>query len=226
MSMDEHLGERLSAYVDGALDGEALAAAEAHLAGCAECRAAAQDLRRVVGLARALDDRPPARDLWPRIAERIAAGRGADVVPLTPRRRFAFSIPQLAAASVALSLLSAGVAGTAVQFLGRGRGPAPVPLVAGAPAGALPQHVAATAGPYDAAIVELEGILATRRAELDSSTIRTVEASLLVIDRAIAQARAALLRDPNNPYLNGHLRSTLDRKLDLLRRAAMLPKVS
>ena len=32
--------------------------------------------------------------------------------------------------------------------------------------------------------------------------------------------------DPNNPYLNGHLRSTLDRKLDLLRRAAKLPRVS
>jgi hypothetical protein len=86
--------------------------------------------------------------------------------------------------------------------------------------------VAATAGPYDAAIDDLEGILAARRADLDSSTVRAVEASLRVIDRAIAQARAALLRDPNNPYLNGHLRSTLDRKLDLLRRAAMLPKAS
>ena len=47
-----------------------------------------------------------------------------------------------------------------------------------------------------------------------------------MIDQAIAQARAALVKDPNNSYLNGHLRSTLDRKLDLLRRAAMLPRVS
>jgi anti-sigma factor RsiW len=225
MTMDEHLNERLSAYADGALDGEALAAAEAHLARCAACRAAVLELRRIVGLARALDDRPPARDLWPGIAERIGATRGADVVPLAPRRRFVFSIPQLAAAGIALSLLSAGVAGTAVHLIGRGRTPAPVP-VALAPAAGLPQPVAATAAPYDAAIDELEGILAARRTELDSSTVRAVEASLRVIDRAIAQARAALLRDPNNPYLNGHLRSTLDRKLDLLRRAALLPKVS
>ncbi len=222
--MDEHLGERLSAYVDGALDGEALAAAEAHLADCAECRAAAQDLRRVVGLARALDDRPPARDLWAGIAERIGAAGVPEVLPLRPRRRFVVSIPQLAAAGLALSILSAGVAGTAVHFLGRDSG-APVP-VALAPAGGAAQHVVATAAPYDAAIDELEGILAARRTELDSTTVRTVEASLRVIDKAIAQARAALERDPNNPYLNGHLRSTLDRKLDLLRRAALLPRVS
>jgi len=221
--MDEHLGERLSAYVDGALDGEALAAAEAHLAGCAECRAAAQDLRRVVGLARALDDRPPSRDLWPGIAERIGAARGAGVVPLAPRRRLVVSLPQLIAAGVALALFSASLAGTAVHLLGRGTAPA---AVAAAPETALPLHVATAASSYDAAIDELEGILAARHSELDSTTIRTVEASLRVIDQAIAQARAALLRDPNNPYLNGHLRSTLDRKLDLLRRAALLPRVS
>jgi hypothetical protein len=224
--MDEHLGERLSAYVDGALEGAALAAAEAHLAGCAECRAAAEELRRVVGLARALDDRPPERDLWSGIAERIGAARadaGALVLPLARRRRFTFSLPQLAAAGLALSLLSAGAAGTAVHFLaGRSEG-APV---AAAPLDAVARHVAATAAPYDAAITELEAILAARRGELDSSTVRTVEASLRVIDLAIAQARAALVHDPNNSYLNGHLRSTLDRKLDLLRRAAMLPRVS
>jgi len=44
-----------------------------------------------------------------------------------------------------------------------------------------------------------------------------------VIDQAIGQARAALARDPNNTYLNGHLQRSLDRKLDLLRQAATLP---
>lgn len=220
--MDEHLGERLSAYVDGALEGEALAAAEAHLADCAECRAAAQDLRRVVALARALDDRPPERDLWPGIAERIGPTSGAGTVPLPRRRRFVFSVPQLAAAGIALSALSAGLAGTAVHLLAR----RPAAVAEVPPTVALPQHVAATAAPYDAAIQELEEILAARRSELDSSTVRTLEATLRVVDRAIAQARSALARDPNNPYLNGHLRSTLDRKLDLLRRAAMLPRVS
>jgi len=220
--MDEHLGERLSAYVDGELEGEAHATAEAHLTACAECRSAVQDLRRVVSLARALDDRPPAQDLWPAIARGIGAAPRPDIVPLAPRRRrFVFSAPQLAAAGVVLSLLSAAAAGTAVHFLA----PAASVTVAAAPA-TLARNVSDPAAPYDNAIRELEGLLSARRGDLDSTTVRTVETSLQVIDLAIAQARAAVERDPNNVYLNGHLQSTLDRKLDLLRRATMLPKAS
>jgi len=218
--MDEHLGERLSAYVDGDLVGEALAGAEAHLAVCKACRAAVQGLRRVVGLARALDDRPPARDLWPDIAARIGASTRSDVIPLaTRRRRVAFSVPQLAAAGLALSLVSAGGALTAMRFLG----PAVAPIAAADP-NAVPRNVADPAASYDVAIHELEGLLSARRSDLDSTTVAAVEASLRVIDLAIAQARAAVARDPNNLYLNSHLRSTLDRKLDVLRRAAMFPK--
>jgi anti-sigma factor RsiW len=220
--MNEHLAERLSAYVDGELEDEARTAAETHLTACAECRSAVQDLRRVVSLARALDDRPPAQDLWPAIAERIGAAPRADIVSLASRRRrFAFSVPQLAAAGVALSLLSAAAAGSAVHFLA----PAAPVAVAAAPA-ALVRTVSDPSAPYDDAIRELEGLLSARRGDLDSTTVHTVEMSLHVIDLAITQARAAVERDPNNVYLNGHLQSTLDRKLDLLRRATMLPKAS
>jgi hypothetical protein len=220
--MDEHLGERLSAYVDGDLEGEARATAEAHLTACAECRAAVQDLRRVVGLARALDDRPPARDLWPAVAERIGVAPRADVIPLASRRRrFVFSVPQLAAAGLALCVLSAAGAVGAVRYLA----PAAPATFAVAPP-TLVRTVADPAAPYDDAIRELEGLLSARRRDLDSTTVRAVETSLHVIDLAIAQARAAVERDPNNVYLNGHLRSTLDRKLELLRRATMLPKAS
>jgi len=221
--MDEHLGERLSAYVDGDLAGEELAAAEAHLAACAECRAAVQDLRRVVGLAQALDDRPPAADLWPGIAARIGAAR-ADVLPFAPRRRrIVFSIPQLAAAGIALAFLSAGGAVTAMRLAAPTAGSVTTALP---DVTALPQNVAAAAAPYDVAIRELEAVLAAERGGLDTATVRALETSLRIIDAAIAQARAALDRDPNDVYLNGHLRSTLDRKLDLLRRAAMLPRAS
>jgi hypothetical protein len=218
--MDEHLGERLSAYVDGDLVGGALAGAEAHLAICEECRAAVRGLRRVVGLARALDDRPPARDLWPDIAERIGAAARPDVIPLaTRRRRFAFSVPQLAAAGLALSLVSAGGALTAMRLLA----PAAAPIAAADPNVAA-RNVADPAASYDVAIQELEGLLSARRGDLDSTTVLAIETSLRVINLAIAQARAAVARDPNDLYLNDHLRSTLDRKLDVLRRAAMFPK--
>src|SRR2546422_8123480 len=101
--------DRLSEYVDGTLaDGER-AALEAHLAGCAACRATLDELRRVVARARGLEDRPPAADLWPGIAERI--GVSAQVVSLAARRRarrISLSVPQLIAAGGAPGLVGGG----------------------------------------------------------------------------------------------------------------------
>jgi len=44
-----------------------------------------------------------------------------------------------------------------------------------------------------------------------------------VIDDAIAQSKAALAQDPASRFLNNQLNSALDKKLELLRTAAMLP---
>jgi hypothetical protein len=80
----------------------------------------------------------------------------------------------------------------------------------------------AAAEHYDAAIAELEGALAAGRGRLDTATVRQIEQNLAVIDRAIAQARAALAADPADAYLNHHLADTMRRKLQLLRRASTL----
>ena len=224
--MSEHPNERLSAYLDGELDAASRTAVEAHLAACAECRADLDGLRGLVRRAQALDDRPPERDLWAGIAARLEAAGGAAVVPLEPRRRrFVFTMPQLAAAAVALMAVSGG--GAALLMRG---GAAPAATVANGPAAvtvttvALPSQRALDT--YDAAIRDLQQTLATRRGHLDTATVRVLEQSLRVIDLAIGQARAALGQDPNNQYLNGHLQRALDRKLDVLRRAATLPAVS
>jgi hypothetical protein len=50
--------------------------------------------------------------------------------------------------------------------------------------------------------------------------VRVVEQNLEVIDRAIAEARAAIAADPANAYLNGQVAANMRRKLDLLRRTA------
>ena len=221
--MAEHLGERLSAYLDGELDGAALAAADAHLALCAECRAALEDLRLLERRARTLDDRPPERDLWAGIASRLAGDAVPDVLPLR-RRRFAFSLPQLAAAGVAIVALSSGAA----VLLTRGER---APSIAAAPGSPLPAATASLASAkgiqsYDAAIRDLEATLAERRSSLDTATIRAVEQSLAIIDRAIRQAEAALAQDPNNMYLNNHLAHALDRKLEVLRRVTSMTTAS
>ena len=75
---------------------------------------------------------------------------------------------------------------------------------------------------YDAAVADLEEALNRGRGRLDPSTIATVEHNLQIIDQAIEQARDALVADPANTYLSGHLVEARRRKLDLLRRAAAL----
>ncbi len=98
--MSDQWTDRLSEYLDGDLAEPEQAALEAHLATCAACGDALAGLRRIVVRARALEDRPPSRDLWPGVATRIGAG------PV--RRRLSFSVPQLLAAGIALAVLSGG----------------------------------------------------------------------------------------------------------------------
>jgi hypothetical protein len=73
---------------------------------------------------------------------------------------------------------------------------------------------------YDATIADLETVLRTHRAELDTSTVRVVEQNLEIIDRAIAEARRALEADPASIYLNSHLAAQLQAKVRLLQQAA------
>jgi hypothetical protein len=75
---------------------------------------------------------------------------------------------------------------------------------------------------YDAAVADLEGALKAGRGRLDASTVAIVEHNLQIIDQAINQAREALVGDPANGYLSGHLVEARRRKLDLLRRATAL----
>lgn len=219
---------RLSDYLDGELDAGEQASVERHLASCPGCRATLNELRRVIAHARGLQDRPPAVDLWPGIAVRLeprAAGWG-EQVPDTIRsfrdairRRFSFTLPQLAAAGLALMVLSGGM----VWLARSGEPRADFPLVsADTPPGidearGLPAHF--TDASYDQAVADLEQILEDGRARLDPETIRVLEDNLRAIDQAINQSRRALADDPANLYLNRHLATVRQRKLALLRRA-------
>jgi len=69
----------------------------------------------------------------------------------------------------------------------------------------------------------LRETLDERRATLDPATIATVERSLTTIDEAIAEARAALARDPADATLTRLLASSYEQKVTLLRRASELP---
>ena len=214
--MSDTWTNRLSEYLDGDLPAGERTVLEAHLPTCAECSETLAQLRRVVARARSLDDQPPAADLWPGIARHVGV---VSLDARRARRRLSFTVPQLAAAAVALALLSGGSAW----------------LLERRPAGGPPSQSATTATPmltnagtyeanprYAAAVANLEHVLAQGRGRLDTATVRVIEKNLGIIDRAIRDAQSALAADPANSYLNLHLAQEMRRKLELLRQAAAL----
>lgn len=225
--MSEHPIERLSGYIDGELEPAEGEGIERHVAVCAECAAVLADLERVVVSARALEDREPAADLWPGIAERLAAPTPAPVTPIAStrargRRRFSFTMPQLAAAAIALVVLSA-----AAVWWWSPR-PAGVVLERSVPASGTEAAtpgvpVSLEAGPaYSEALADLERAFEASRDRLDPTTVATVERNLAVIDEAIRQTVEALRADPGSTFLYDHLERSRRQKLDILRQATPL----
>jgi hypothetical protein len=76
---------------------------------------------------------------------------------------------------------------------------------------------------YGKEIELLQKIVNQRRTQLDSSTVAIIERNLQIIDNAIQQSRAALAKDPASLLLSEQLTHALDKKVELLRTAAMLP---
>ena len=102
---------------------------------------------------------------------------------------------------------------------------------AGAPAGAGRSGVRAVArqpvseaeATYNREVDALARILGERRATLNPATVGVLERNLQIIDRAIRESRGALAKDPASDILNRQLNNALEKKLELLRTAALLP---
>ncbi len=270
--MDDRWTDRLSEYLDGELAPAERAELERHLAGCPRCAATLAELRAVVSTLAQLSDTPPAHDLWHGIEARLGPvpveAEEAGVISLAARRRrFSFTLPQLAAAAIAVIALSSGVAwlvasgvfapsrGGNVAVVAPAVPPAtsapatsPAPAVAApvtsapaaAPPAPSPEPVGAATGgharlvrntltrgqqatrDYNRAVNQLEAVLRTEQSHLRPETVQALQKSLADIDRALADARHALARDPANVYLNAHLAETMRLKLEFLRDAASL----
>ncbi|HTI04378.1 MAG TPA: zf-HC2 domain-containing protein [Gemmatimonadales bacterium] len=215
--MNDIWTNRLSEYLDGELDSAEQAALEAHLATCGACYATLGELKHVVARAKALPDTPPVKDLWAGIRAGITPAQAAVTArpPVRPSaRRFAFSVPQLLAASIALALLSGG----GVWIASRPQATkAPDTVLLPPSREAAVRQVVWTRN-TDAAIADLQTALTQNETKLDTATVRIVRQNLAIIDRAITDARVALQKDPGNAYLNLHLADTMRRKVELLRR--------
>lgn len=240
----------LAEWLEGTLDASRSAAVGAHVRGCSRCSALLASLDAPNAEAAALPDLQPSRDLWAGIEARITtpvvelATRPANTGVATPRR---FGWMAQVAAAAALVTVTAGVtwsyAGhTISQIAGpdvRAQALAAlhdvarndVVTVRGAArgAGGTTRAVSSEGAlvsverTYDAEIGALRGILVQRRGELDPKTLAVLEKNLKVIDNAIAESRKAIQHDPANTGLGDQLATTLDKKLQLLRTAALLP---
>lgn len=231
--MNDPWTDRLSEYLDEELAAGERDMLEAHLLQCSECASVLADLKRVAGRGRALTDREPAADLWPGIAARIGASTPGAGVPAAPGpragRRWTFTMPELAAAGLALMVASGGAAwllhpGTPVSPGTSASLPAATVPAATLPGAVVPVPASSSArsGGYDGAVSDLEAVLTEGRGRLDTATVRVLERNLAAIDSAIAQAQRAVAADSANAYLNSHLAATRRQKLELLRQAASL----
>lgn len=228
--MSDRWKDLISEYLDGGLGKDERRDFEAHILSCRECAVLLEDVRSITSRAGALSVPALEVDLWPGIEARIrgvgSAQRPVDAVHggWWSSRRFSFSMQQLAAACVALAVLSGGTVWYAISHA-PSRG---TPSLAGSvdPGGTTAATITASDHLASQDIVELRKALASGRENLDPTTVRSLEESLLIIDVAIRQARRALDADPKNPYVRAHLDETMRRKVAFLRRATMLASAS
>ena len=218
--------EKLSDYLDGGMTADEQARLEAALEGDVELGRVLEDLRSVREVAGSLPRRSPEGDLWPGIEARIGASDRA-VVPLASggrtRHRFSFTVPQLAAAAVALLVLGSASVWVALNAGAGVSGNEPPVAVTPLPeAGFAAAPEEGLAFSYERAIEGLEEQLRVGRDRLDPKTVQALEGSLDTIDRAIARAQEALDADPASVYLNRHLANARTRKLRVLQQAARL----
>ncbi len=165
---------------------------------------------RLRGLRR---DVPPANDLWPGIAARIAkstpdAPRDSGRIAASARSRRA--APRFAPWALAASLVLA--VGVAWQ-----QRPATAPDASNDPAAQLlPRAADAMTREYDAALSELQA-----SARHDGTPAAPSDPALRELDRGAAQIRTALARDPQSRFLLDRLRTTYEKRLQLTQRAAL-----
>jgi anti-sigma factor RsiW len=226
----------LSELVDGIIARDARPQVEAHLEGCAGCRALLADLRRAREAARALLKMTAPESMWPKVRADFAAvaGQSKRMAPTpsesgqgakTPRRftvlRFVPRRPAvvtgLSAAAVLVRAVSAGL------FVMSRRAAAPPAATPTATAAARPGAASVEAEllladqHYQKAIVALEQSAKDGQTALDPQTAEVLQKNMGVVDQAIRESRAALRSEPTSEAAQSSLFEALQRKVGLLR---------
>lgn len=221
--------QALDARLIGTLDREQAEALDAHLATCADCRALAEDARRLQAEVRLVGTEGPSPRAWDRIVARLEADpefqklAAAAVAEDARARRVDWR--WLALAALLVLVIGASLVGLRYT-LGPG-GSTPAPLVAG-PGGAssgdgsgdlvtsIEGELDLAAKHYENAIAGLERVASESETPIDPTVMATVRANLEIIDRAIDDSRQALRSDPQSQLAQESLFDAFRRKVALL----------
>ena len=194
----------LSAYVDDAMGAEERAAVDAHLRGCAACRALVEDLASISAAAGSLEPLIPPARVWHQLSAAAATQ------PRPGGFQWFSWRPLTAVAMTAVIATGLWRVGTLLE---PGGGPGTAPPAVDAPL------VLAESDPethFTVAIARLEEVTSVDRDVLDQETAGAINAGLTVIDDAITESRAALQSEPQSESAQESLFAALRRKVSLL----------
>lgn len=192
--------ERLGEHVRDELDADEQKAVEAHLVACRPCRRELEAARALLTATRRLPEEvEPRRDLWPEIEARLAASETA-----SPQRRP--WLPVAVAAVVALLVLLPVTLDRLTpveEGPDRAAGPA-TPTSDDAFTGATGAYLA---DGFLHARSDLTVAVETRRSALGRAEAAELVDSVRLLDQAVGEIHAALVRSPDDPRLH-HLLAT------------------
>lgn len=222
--MNEHPREAtLHDWVEGLLEPRESEAVRAHLEACEACRAQAEAVRRIRGeLAGLPGEAAPPPEVWAAVEARLShRDTGGTTADSRGARRF--SLAQVAAAVVLVSVLSGGLVWSAVRG-----GPLGDPASAGGngsgsvagPAYVRPAALTEVDSEYARAVADLEMVFEEGKDVLAPETLQVLERSLATIDQALEEVRVALEADPASQVLGRMLVHHQMNRMRLLQQAA------
>ena len=231
--MSDRFTSLLSDYLDHDLPRAEYEALEHHLESCAECRDMLAGLAAVKSRAASLVDPPAPDDLWAGIASRIGTAGSASeaprpvVIELPRRARSLWGVPQWLPIAAAFAVVALGAVWFAQGRLASRSVPGGQAQLRAVPSQPELQatQVGFDADRIESEIQDLRSALERGRGKLAPETVQVLEENLRTIDRALSDARTALQQDPANRELREYFAGSVQRKLDMVKRAADLAGV-
>ena len=216
----------LNDLADGVLDAPAREEVTAHIGECATCHASYSRLRSLLASAeRSSAIEAPAAG-WEGVRRAMERERNVTAAVRVEREpsaeregrgRATLRRGLLPMAAAAILVVAATALVTSVALRGKAAVPAPNVTAAASKRDALAGDIERN---YLATIDELNSVIAAPRSRLAPETGAAVTKNIAIIDAAIQEVRAALVREPASALLRGILAKNYQQKIELLRRAA------